>query len=157
MSDPSTVLLYIGAIGLIAIGIAGVLLSHHLFRIVLALSIAEAGANLLLVLTGFRWHAAAPIVEGAAPASMVDPVPQAMVLTAIVIGAGVQALALAMAVRLRQAYGTLDIREIRTRMEKDIADAAAVAEPRSQQEPAGGRPLPPPTAPRLLTSEETQA
>lgn len=157
MNELSAVLLYTGAIGLIAIGIAGVLLSHHLFRIVLALSIAEAGANLLLVLTGFRWNAAAPIIDGAVRTTMVDPVPQAMVLTAIVIGAGVQALALALAVRLRQAYGTLDMREIRARMEQDIADAAEVAAPRSQQEPAGGRPLPAPAAPRLLTSRGTQA
>jgi multisubunit Na+/H+ antiporter MnhC subunit len=157
MNELTAVLLFIGAIGLIAIGIAGVVLSHHLFRIVLALSIAEAGANLLLVLTGFRWNAAAPIVEGAAPLTMVDPVPQAMVLTAIVIGAGVQALALAMAVRLRQAYGTLDIREIRARMEQDISDAAEVAPPRSQQEPADGRPLPAPAVPPLLTSEGRQA
>jgi multisubunit Na+/H+ antiporter MnhC subunit len=35
-------------------------------RIVLALPIAESGANLLLVLTGFRWNAVAPIIEGGA-------------------------------------------------------------------------------------------
>jgi len=159
MNELTTVLLYVGAIGLLAIGIAGVLLSRHLFRIVLALSIAESGGNLLLVLTGFRWNAVAPIIEGAAQGTMVDPVPQAMVLTSIVIGVGVQALALAMAVRLRQAYGTLDIREIRARMEQDIADAADVVPPRSQQEPAGGRPLPlpPPSAAGLLTSKGTQA
>ena len=157
MNELTTVLLYVGAIGLLAIGIAGVLLSRHLFRIVLALSIAESGGNLLLVLTGFRWNAVAPIMEGAAQGTMVDPVPQAMVLTSIVIGVGVQALALAMAVRLRQAYGTLDIREIRARMEQDISDAADVVPPRSQQEPAGGRPLPPPSTAGLLTSKGSQA
>lgn len=156
MNEMVTVLLYVGAIGLIAIGIAGVVLSRHLFRIVLALSIAEAGANLLLVLTGFRWNAAAPIIEAAAQGPMVDPVPQAMVLTSIVIGVGVQALALSMAIRLRQAYGTLDIREIRARMEQDIAAAAGTLPPRSQQEPAGGRPLPAPAVAGLLTSKGTQ-
>jgi len=157
MNELVTVLFYVGAIGLIAIGIAGVVLCRNLFRIVLALSIAESGGNLLLVLTGFRWNSAAPIIEGATQGPMVDPVPQAMVLTAIVIGVGVQALALSMAIRVRQAYGTLDIREIRLRMEQDISAAADVVPPRSQQEPAGGRPLPEPGPTGLLTSKGTQA
>ncbi len=94
MTDLVTVLLYVGAIGLIAIGIVGVVLSRHLLRMVLALSMAEAGANLLLVLTGYRWDAVAPIIERrGARGPMVDPVPQALVLTSIVIGVGVQALA----------------------------------------------------------------
>ena len=72
MNELVTVLLYVGAIGLLAIGIAGVVLSCHLFRIVLALSIAESGGNLLLVLTGFRWDAAAPIIEGASQGVIVN-------------------------------------------------------------------------------------
>jgi multisubunit Na+/H+ antiporter MnhC subunit len=156
MNELVSVLLYVGAIGLLAIGIAGVVLSRHLFRIVLALSIAESGGNLLLVLTGFRWDAAAPIIEGASQGFMVDPVPQAMVLTSIVIGVGVQALALTMAIRLRQAYGTLDVREIRARMEQDISDAAGIVPPASQELPAGGRPLPQPSAVGLLTSKGVQ-
>lgn len=156
MNELVTVLLYVGAIGLLAIGIAGVVLSRHLFRIVLALSIAESGGNLLLVLTGFRWGAAAPIIEGASQGFMVDPVPQAMVLTSIVIGVGVQALALTMAIRLRQAYGTLDVREIRARMEQDISDAAGIVPPSSQERPAGGRPLPQPSPAGLITSKGVQ-
>lgn len=157
MNELTSVLLYIGAIGLIAIGLAGVMLSRHLYRIVLALSIAEAGGNLLLVLTGFRWNAAAPIIESSHAVNMVDPVPQAMVLTAIVIGVGVQALALALAVRLKQAYGTLDMRQIRARMEQDIVDAAGIAPSRSRRAPAGERPLPAPAPAGLLTAKEPQA
>ena len=69
---------------------------------------------LLLVLAGFRWDAVAPILTGEMSAqAMVDPVPQAMVLTAIVIGVGVQALALSLVVRIHQRYATLDMREAR--------------------------------------------
>jgi multisubunit Na+/H+ antiporter MnhC subunit len=117
------------SLGLIAIGIGGVILSRNLFRIVLSLSIAEAGGNLLLVLIGFRHDAIAPIIEpGRALTAMVDPIPQAMVLTSIVIGAGVQALALALAIRARASYGTLDMGVMRTRMEADI-NRVAGAEP----------------------------
>ncbi len=139
-------ILYAGAIGLVVIGAAGLVMSHHLFRMVLALVVAEAGANLLLVLAGFRGEAVAPILMGQTQAVMVDPIPQVLVLTAIVIGVGVQALAVALMLRVQRAYGTLDIRELRRLMEQDICKAAGVAPLGSRQEPAGGRPLSQPEA-----------
>jgi multisubunit Na+/H+ antiporter MnhC subunit len=140
---PELVLL-VGAIGLVSIGAVGLVMSSHLFRMLLALVIAESGANLLLVLAGYRGGAVAPIIGYGMPgAPMVDPIPQALVLTAIVIGVGVQALAVAILVRVYRAYGTLDMVELRNRMELDIAGAAGIPAPSSAQEPAGGRPLPP--------------
>jgi multicomponent Na+:H+ antiporter subunit C len=43
----------------------------------------------------------------------VDPVPQALVLTAIVIGLATTALMLALAMRIYEKYRTFDITEIR--------------------------------------------
>jgi multisubunit Na+/H+ antiporter MnhC subunit len=137
-------ILYAGAAGLVLIGIAGMVLNQHLFRMVLALAIAEAGANLLLVIAGYRWDAVAPILLGQPSAvPMVDPVPQAMVLTAIVIGVGVQALAVAVLLRVKRAYGTLDMAELRQLMEHDIEAHAGISPTGSQEAPAGERPLPP--------------
>jgi len=48
-----------------------------------------------------------------------------------------------MLVRVYRAYGTLDMRELRSRMELDIAAAAGIPAPSSAQSPAGERPLPP--------------
>ena len=111
-------ILYTGAIGLVVIGAFGLVLSTHLLRMVLALSVAEAGGNLLIVLAGYRGEAVAPILGYAAPGmAMVDPVPQALVLTAIVIGVGVQALAVAVLVRIYRAYGTLELRVLVERMQ----------------------------------------
>ncbi|TCJ18950.1 Na+/H+ antiporter subunit C [Parasulfuritortus cantonensis] len=129
-------LLVIGALGLIVVGAAGLAFGRHLFRLVLALGLAEAGANLLLVIAGYRWDAVAPILTGSAPAAMVDPVPQALVLTAIVIGVGVQALAVALLVRVKLAYGTLDLAELKALVERDIRAAAGIGEPDSAQAPA---------------------
>ena len=145
MSASIGLVFFVGAIGLSLIGIAGMLLSHHLFRMVLALAIAEAGANLLLILAGYRWDAVAPILIDGEPArAMVDPVPQAMVLTAIVIGVGVQALALSLVIRVRQRYHTLDMRVARQCMQDELDKAAGVIPGRSQERPAGERPLPTP-------------
>jgi hypothetical protein len=62
-------------------------------------------------------------------------VPQALVLTSIVIGVGVLALALTLAMRLQRAYGTLDIGEIRQCMERDISVAAGIDMPISDHAP----------------------
>ena len=73
-----------------------------------------------------------------------DPVPQAMVLTAIVIGVGVQALALALVIRVKQRYGSLDMQVVRQRMHDELDATAGVTPASSQERPAGERPLPAP-------------
>jgi multicomponent Na+:H+ antiporter subunit C len=129
-------ILYVAAFGLILIGSAGIVLSSHLVRIIFAIALLEAGANLLLLLATYREGAAAPIiVDGRVPLTMADPVPQALVLTAIVIGVGILALALSLALRVQRAYGTLDMREVRRRLEQDIADEAGIDMPSSAEAP----------------------
>jgi hypothetical protein len=53
----------------------------------------------------------------------------------------------ALLLRVQRAYGTLDVRELRERMEQEIAEAAGIYPPGSLEAPAGGRPLPPAVAP----------
>ena len=77
------------------------LLQRTLTRIVLGLGLLSHGANLLLLAAGGR-SGAVPFsgsVDGAAGAGTADPLPQAMVLTAIVITFGVTAFLLALAFR----------------------------------------------------------
>ena len=137
-------ILYVGAIGLLAIGAVGLVVCNNVFRMVLALVLAEAGVNLLLILAGYRGDGAAPILGfGPEGAQMVDPIPQVLVLTAIVIGVGVQALAVSVLVKVFHAYGTLDMRELKARLEFDLAAEKGTEPPRSTEEPAGGRPLSP--------------
>ena len=42
-----------------------------------------------------------------------DPLPQALILTSIVIGLGVLALMVALSIRLYERYGTFDVNEMR--------------------------------------------
>ena len=94
--------LYGGAILLIAIGIYAMVARYNLMRVLLGLALVESGVNLFLVAIGFRPDAAAPIiVGGVTDVPMVDPLPQALVLTAIVIGVGVLALAAALLIRVK--------------------------------------------------------
>lgn len=120
-------LLYFGAISLSLIGLFGLLASNNVFRMLLALVMFEAGANLILVLSGFRENGIAPIFLGNnTGAIMNDPVPQALVLTAIVIGVGIQALALALIFRVKKHYNSLDMLIIRAQLEEEIASQAGV-------------------------------
>ncbi len=137
-------IMYVGAVGLLAIGSLGLVMCNNLFRMLLALVLAEAGVNLLLILAGYRGDATAPILGfGPEGASMVDPLPQVLVLTAIVVGVGVQALAVSVLVKVYRAYGTLDVRELKVRFEFDIAAAQGTESPESSHQPAGERPLSP--------------
>ena len=106
---------YIGAFGLIFIGLFAMLVKRNLIKVILGLSILETGVNLFLVAVGYVSRGTAPIfsdpsVEGR---PLVDPVPQALVLTSIVIGVAVLALALSLAIRLYQHYGVLDLGKIK--------------------------------------------
>ncbi|MBN2031342.1 NADH-quinone oxidoreductase subunit K [bacterium] len=106
---------YIGAFGLIFIGLLIILVKHNLIKVIIGLSILETGVNLFLIAVGYISNGTAPIFSNPSVETqrMVDPVPQALVLTAIVIGVAVLALALSLAIRLYQHYGILDLRQIR--------------------------------------------
>jgi multicomponent Na+:H+ antiporter subunit C len=72
------------------------LLQRQLTRIIIGLSLLSHGVNLLLLLGGRR---GTPPVIGDTTAGIADPLPQALVLTAIVITFGLSAFLLALAVR----------------------------------------------------------
>ncbi|KPL15792.1 cation:proton antiporter [candidate division WOR_3 bacterium SM1_77] len=106
---------YTAAIGLIIIGLYIVLTKRNLIKVIIGLDLFETGIFILLVCAGYIKGGTAPIFSKAKvnPSMMVDPVPQALVLTAIVIGVATLALALSLAIRLYHHYGTLDLRKIK--------------------------------------------
>jgi multicomponent Na+:H+ antiporter subunit C len=105
---------YFGAISLILIGLYAILTKRNLLKILVGLSIMETGVNLLLISVGYVRNATAPILSDyATPTNVVDPIPQALVLTAIVIGVATTALALSVAINVYERYNTLDIEKIR--------------------------------------------
>ena len=107
---------YVGAVGLIFIGLLIVLTKRNLIKVVIGINVVDTGVNLFLIAAGYLEGGTAPIYHpgsDAAPSTMVDPVPQALVLTAIVIGASVLALALSLGIKLYDHYETLNLEEIR--------------------------------------------
>lgn len=99
---------------LILIGAWGALTNRNLLRMIVAFTIADSGVNVVIIAVGHMRGRTAPIIDSAVSAAdaaqrIIDPVPQALVLTAIVIGVGVTALMLAYAYRLYEKKRSLDI------------------------------------------------
>ncbi len=88
------------------------LLRRNLTRLIIGILLISQGANLLVFTTGGLTEAKPPLIAGGdtlPPEGFADPLPQALVLTAIVIGSGLVAFALALAYRASQAVGDDDL------------------------------------------------
>ena len=106
-------IVYILSFILFLVGLYGVLTRRNLIKIVISLSIMEFSVFILLALIGYIDGGIAPIITDLETnPNYVDPLPQAMVLTAIVIGLATTAMLMAIAIRLYRKYKTFDIREI---------------------------------------------
>lgn len=105
---------YILCFILFLVGLYGVITRRNLIKIAISLSMMEFSTFLLFALIGYTDGGVAPIVDPSDPAKVyVDPLPQALVLTAIVIGLATTAMLMATIIRLYRKYGTFDIREIK--------------------------------------------
>jgi multicomponent Na+:H+ antiporter subunit C len=104
------------------VGIYCVVSKKNLVKIVVGLTISEIAVNLFLVTLGYNRPAdgrasVAPIAD-VVPGTirsldMVDPVPQALVVTSVMVSLATLILAVALCIRLYDRYQTYDITEIR--------------------------------------------
>ncbi len=103
----------IGAMYAIA---AYLLLRRRLAQLVLGIGVLGNALNLLIFSVGGLERARPPIIPAGADVPVLpvaDPLPQALILTAIVIGFGVLAYVLVLAKRTRDLVDTDDLRELR--------------------------------------------
>ena len=107
-------IVYLLCLVLFCVGLYGILRKRNIIKMIVGVTIAEYSADLFLVLISYRFEGRAPIL---APdqkiVDMVDALPQALVLTAIVIGLATTALLVAIAMRIYEKFGTFDITKIR--------------------------------------------
>jgi len=110
---------------LFMLGLYCAVVKKNMVKIVVGIMVMEYAVNLFLIMLGFRFGGEAPIIgrshvdseTGQIVASFlnssVDPLPQALVLTAIVISLGSLALMISICIRTYEKYGTFDITQIR--------------------------------------------
>jgi len=96
---------------LFLLGFWGLLSKRNLLKKIIALNILNSTVIVLFITMGSQSGESAPIlVEGVR--SIVDPLPQALMLTAIVIGVSVTAFGVCLVYKIFQKYGTLDMARI---------------------------------------------
>jgi multicomponent Na+:H+ antiporter subunit C len=124
-------------VSLVTLAIASVLfgigtylvLQRLLSRVIIGLALISNGVNLLILLAAGPGGAPPLVADDVDPASLADPLPQALVLTAIVITFGVTALLLALALRSYVLTGS-------DAVEDDLEDRRIARETRVE-EPEG--------------------
>ena len=114
---------------------AYLLMDRHLVRVLLGVALLGNAVNLALFLAGDLTRGAPPIVPEGEPAPtelVANALPQALVLTAIVIGFGLFAFALALIYRSYRALGTVDSDAMRLAEPVDDQPAPAAPEPEAR-------------------------
>jgi len=102
------------AIILFVFGLYGLFTNRNVIKMIISLNIMEIGLNIFIISIGFVYDGVAPIITSTGEVGLiyVDPLPQALVLTAIVIGVGTTALALAVAKSIHSKHKTFELDEV---------------------------------------------
>ena len=109
---------YIVSMVLFSLGFYLLIVQRNILKKIISLNIIETSTFLFLVSAGYLKDGVAPMTStGAEPAGMVNPIPQALILTGIVVAVSTTALALSLALKLYRHYGTLDIDEFKETVE----------------------------------------
>ncbi|MBN2801832.1 MAG: NADH-quinone oxidoreductase subunit K [Deltaproteobacteria bacterium] len=91
-------------------GLWSFLSNKNMVRMIIGFTLFDTGTHLIMIAIGYIKGGTAPIIEDINNAvTYVDPVPQALVLTSIVIGLGITAFMLIYAVNMYKKKGSLNI------------------------------------------------
>lgn len=104
---------YIVTVFLMVTGLFIVIARGNLIKKLVGLSVFQTSVYLLYIIPGKLLGGTAPILS-AQYSVYSNPLPHVLILTAIVVGVATMALGLALAVRIREAYGSIE--------EDDITD-----------------------------------
>jgi multicomponent Na+:H+ antiporter subunit C len=101
-------------VALLMIGIYTIMSRPNLIKKLIGMSIFQSAVFLLYISMDKVEGGTAPILKpGATDQIYSNPLPQVLILTAIVVGIATLALGLALVVRIRESYGTIEENEIR--------------------------------------------
>lgn len=101
---------------LLGVGLYVMIASPNLVKKLIGLNLFQTSLFLLFISSAYVEGGASPIVPHGEPGTYVSPLPHVLVLTAIVVGVALTAVALALLVRIYGEYGTLQedvLREVR--------------------------------------------
>ncbi len=129
-------------VGALTAGAVWLMLSRNVVRFLFGLVLISNAANLVIFAAGRLTLGAPPLIDEGAdapPALVANALPQALVLTAIVIGFGLFAFALALVFRTHSELGTVDSDEMRLAEPREGAHAPHAPAPEPSTGPAPRR------------------
>ena len=107
---------------IILLGLWAIITRKNIIKMIIGFSLFDTGLHIVMVSLAYVRNSTAPILDNntytieslvSGKTIIADPVPQALVLTAIVIGLGVTALMLAFAMKLHKSKGSLQISDFK--------------------------------------------
>jgi multicomponent Na+:H+ antiporter subunit C len=105
------------SMAIIAAGIYALAMKDNILKKLLGMSVLSNGIHIFFISLGYREGGLVPVIRdfdvSRFASTAVDPLPQALVLTSIVISLSVLAVGLSISILLYRHYGTLDSRAIR--------------------------------------------
>ena len=106
---------------LMLVGVYGMMAKRNLLKKLMGMNVLQVGVILFWLTYSPKLGATIPVIDPARgepinPADYANPLPQALMLTAIVVSVATTGLALALLVRVHRRYGTLEEDEILERM-----------------------------------------
>lgn len=105
---------YWAFVALLMIGIYAIMSRTNLIKKLIGMSIFQAAVFLLYITMDKIEGGTAPIlIPGVEDVVYSNPLPQVLILTAIVVGIATLSLGLAIVIRIMEAYGTIEEDEIR--------------------------------------------
>lgn len=103
---------YVAAVILFLIGLYIMLVRHNLLKKLLGLNIMETAVFAFIVTSGMVDDGLPPLLGADVTGPYASALPHALVLTGIVVAVSVTALALALIVRIKREYGTVELDEL---------------------------------------------
>ena len=113
---------WLAAAAVFGLGLFSLCTQRHLIRLCVAISVMESAVLVAFAALAWQPQARPPIATGV-DVLVADPLPHALALTAIVIGAATLALALALTILIARTHGTLDVHVLRDSVEPCEATA----------------------------------
>ena len=105
---------------LLLIGLHGMLMQRNLIKKLMAMNVMQVAVIMFFISLAMKTGGTAPIempgVTGVD--AYINPLPHALMLTAIVVGVSTTGVALALLIRIYQYYGTLEEPELLERMQE---------------------------------------
>ncbi len=94
---------------IMAVGVYGLIVSDNLIKKIMCLNVVESSIILIFLRAGYVRGMLAPIIGSGDQTNFVNPIPQALMLTAIVISVCFNALAIIMIVKLYEKKGSVEV------------------------------------------------